>query len=42
MVTGGIEEVEIYAGIFTLFVALWVRKFYSHRRDKLREIAKFL
>jgi len=42
MVTGGIEEVEIYAGILTLFVAIWVRKFYIHRRDKLREIAKFL
>ena len=41
-VTSGIEEVEIYAGIFTLFVAIWIRKFYTHRRDKLREIAKFL
>ncbi|WP_461253405.1 hypothetical protein [Treponema sp. R8-4-B8] len=42
MVTGGIEEVEIYAGIFTLFVAIWIRKFYKYRRDKLREIAIFL
>jgi hypothetical protein len=37
-----IDEVEIYAGIFTLFIALWGTIFYKHRQKKWRKIVKKL
>ena len=36
------DEVEIYAGIFTLFVAIWGIIFYKHRQKKWKKIAKIL
>lgn len=36
------DEVEIYAGAFTLFVAAWGRLFYKHRQKKWQKIAKTL
>jgi hypothetical protein len=33
------DEVELYAGIFTLFVAFWGILFYKHRQKKWRKIA---
>jgi hypothetical protein len=36
------DEVEIYAGIFTLFIALWGIIFYKHRQKKWEKIAKKL
>jgi hypothetical protein len=36
------DEVEIYAGIFTLFIASWGIIFYKHRQKKWKKIAKVL
>ena len=36
------DEVEIYAGVFTLFVAVWAKMFYRHRQKKWIEISKLL
>ena len=36
------DEVEIYAGIFTLFVAIWGKIFYKHRRKKWKKTVKIL
>jgi hypothetical protein len=36
------DEVEIYAGIFTLFVAIWGIIFYKHRQRKWKKVAKEL
>jgi hypothetical protein len=36
------DEVEIYAGIFTFFVAIWGKMFYKHRQRKWKRIAKEL
>lgn len=33
------DEVDIYAGIFTLFVVSWATLFYKHRQKKWRKIA---
>ncbi|GHV96661.1 hypothetical protein AGMMS50293_29810 [Spirochaetia bacterium] len=37
-----IDQVEIYAGIFTFFIALWGILFYKHRQKKWINIAKTL
>ena len=34
------DEVELYAGIFTYFVALWSISFYKHRQKKWRKIVE--
>jgi len=34
------DEVEIYAGIFTLFVAIWSIIFYKHRQKKWKKNSK--
>ena len=36
------DEVEIYAGIFTLVIAFWGIIFYKHRQKKWKKIAKEL
>ena len=36
------DEVEIYAGIFTFFVAIWSIIFYKHRQKKWAKIAQTL
>jgi hypothetical protein len=36
------DEVEIYAGIFTLFVAFWGAIFYKHRQKKWKKISEIL
>jgi len=36
------DEVEIYAGIFTFFVAIWAKMFYKHRQKKWETISKLL
>ena len=36
------DVVEIYAGIFTLFVAIWGTIFYKHRQKKWKRIAREL
>ena len=36
------DEVDIYAGIFTFFVAVWAILFYKHRQKKWRKIVKTL
>ena len=36
------DEVDIYAGVFTLFVAIWSIIFYKHRQRKWKKIAKIL
>jgi hypothetical protein len=38
-ITNYTDEVEIYAGIFTLFIALWSIIFYKHRQKKWKKIA---
>jgi hypothetical protein len=36
------DEVIIYAGILTLFVAIWAKAFYKHRQKKWEKISKIL
>jgi len=36
------DEVEIYAGIFTLFTAIWAKLFYKHRQKKWKRISMLL
>jgi len=36
------DEVEIYAGIFTLFTAIWAKLFYKHRQKKWKRISILL
>jgi hypothetical protein len=36
------DEVEIYAGVFTFFVAIWSIIFYKHRQKKWSKIAKII
>jgi hypothetical protein len=36
------DEVEIYAGIFTFFIAFWGIIFYKHRQKKWQKMAKVL
>ena len=36
------DEVDIYAGIITIFVALWAKMFYKHRQRKWEKISKIL
>ena len=36
------DEVELYAGVFTSFVAIWGIIFYKHRQKKWKKIAKML
>ena len=36
------DEVEIYAGIFTIFVAVWAKIFYKHRQKKWKKISEII
>ena len=36
------DEVEIYAGILTLFTAIWAKLFYKHRQKKWKRISMLL
>ncbi|MDR0684802.1 MAG: hypothetical protein LBF83_06710 [Spirochaetaceae bacterium] len=42
LITNYTDEVEIYAGIFTLIIAIWGIIFYKHRQKKWKAIAKTL
>jgi hypothetical protein len=41
-ITNYTDEVEIYAGILTLIIAIWGIIFYKHRQKKWKKIAKTL
>jgi len=34
------DEIELYAGVFTLFIAIWGIMFYKHRQKKWKKIVK--
>jgi hypothetical protein len=36
------DEVEIYAGIFTIFTAIWAKLFYKNRQKKWKRISMLL